>query len=288
MFYKFGSSKEVLSRRKLVKKLEEQSRDIRKDILNMIYKAGKGHPGGSFSAVELVTALYFTVMNINPDNPDWPARDRFVLSKGHACPVWYAALANRGYFGLEELSTLRQTNSILQGHPVMTKTPGIDVNAGSLGNGLSQGLGIALACRNSGLNYNTYVILGDGESQEGMVWEAAMAAGHYRASNLFAIVDYNGLQNDGRLKDIMSLEPLADKWRAFNWYVREIDGHDFNDILNGFEWMHKVGGPAVLIAHTVKGKGVSFMESVVEWHGKVPNDSEMELAIQEIVTGGDK
>lgn len=289
MFYKFGNEEAVLSRQELISRLEEQACQLRQDILKMIYEAGKGHPGGSFSATDLVTALYFTVMNIDPDNPDWPERDRFILSKGHACPVWYAALARRGYFNLEHLSTLRKTHSILQGHPVMNKTPGIDANAGSLGNGLSQGLGMALATRKNNCDYNVYVILGDGECQEGMVWEAAMAAGQYRPGNLYAIVDYNGLQNDGKLKDIVSLEPIVDKWKAFNWNVREIDGHDMKEILTGFEWMQKVGGPAVLIAHTVKGKGVSFMENVVEWHGKTPDNIEMEQAINElknIATGG--
>lgn len=284
--YYFKGEKTTLTRQKLVCKLENQANQLRQDILKMIYKAGKGHPGGAFSATEIVTALYFSVMKIEPAKPKWPERDRFILSKGHACPVWYAALARRGFFELSHLDTLRQTHSILQGHPVMTKTPGVDINTGSLGNGLSLGLGMALASRNNGFKYNVYVILGDGEIQEGMVWEAAMAAGHFRPATLFAVVDYNGLQNDGFVKDILGLEPLVDKWRAFGWNVKEIDGHNMNEILNGFAWMQKVGGPAVIIAHTVKGKGVSFMENMVEWHGKTPTKEEFELAMEELLAGG--
>ena len=284
--YYFKGEKTTLTRQKLVCKLENQANQLRQDILKMIYRAGKGHPGGAFSATEIVTALYFSVMKIEPAKPKWPERDRFILSKGHACPVWYAALARRGFFELSHLDTLRQTHSILQGHPVMTKTPGVDINTGSLGNGLSLGLGMALASRNNGFKYNVYVILGDGEIQEGMVWEAAMAAGHFRPANLFAVVDYNGLQNDGFVKDILGLEPLVDKWRAFGWNVKEIDGHNMNEILNGFEWLQKVGGPAVIIAHTVKGKGVSFMENIVEWHGKTPTKEEFELAMEELIVGG--
>ncbi len=282
MFHTFGNNDEILSRKELVKALEKQSTEIRKDILKMIYKAGKGHPGGSYSATELLTSLYFSILKIDPENPGWAERDRFILSKGHACPVWYAALARRGFFDISHLETLRQTGSILQGHPSMTKTPGIDANAGALGNGLSQGLGMALASRNNGHNYNVYVILGDGESQEGMVWEAAMAAAHFQTKNLFAVVDYNGLQNDGCTKDIMSLEPIVDKWKAFGWKVKEIDGHNINEILNGFEWMHKLGGPAVLIAQTIKGKGVSYMENVCKWHGQIPNEEEFKQAMKEL------
>ena len=282
MFHTLGNSDVIYSRKELVKELEKKSNQIRTDILDMIYKAGKGHPGGSFSATEIVTTLYFSVLNIDPENPDWEGRDRFILSKGHACPVWYSNLARRGYFDVSHLGTLRKMHSILQGHPVMTKTPGVDINTGSLGNGLSLGLGMALATKNNGNDYDVYVVLGDGEIQEGMIWEAAMAAGHYQPNNLIAVVDYNGLQNDGKSKDIMSIEPITDKWEAFGWNVKEIDGHDINDILNGFEWAQKLCGPSVLIAHTQKGKGVSFMESVVEWHGKVPNEEEFEQAMKEL------
>ncbi|MFW6308786.1 MAG: transketolase [bacterium] len=286
MFHKFGNEIEPISRKKMIGKLEIKVNEIRKDIIDMICKAGKGHPGGSFSAAEIVTSLYFAVLNIDPDNPEGPERDRFILSKGHACPVWYAALAHRGYFDRKHLSTLREINSILQGHPDMRKTPGVDMNTGSLGNGLSIGLGMALATRNHGHDYDVYVMLGDGEIQEGMVWEAAMSAGNYNTENLFAIVDYNGLQNDDHVKNINSLEPVVEKWKSFNWKVREINGHSFTEILNGFEWMQKVGGPAVMIAHTVKGKGVSYMENVCEWHGKIPDEKEREQAFIELKNRG--
>ncbi|MFW5992157.1 MAG: transketolase [Halanaerobiaceae bacterium] len=286
MYHRFGGEDKVLNRRELIKKLEKETVEIRKDILKMIYEAGKGHPGGSFSAAEVVTALYFTVLNIDPGRPDWPERDRFILSKGHACPVWYAALARRGFFDKDHLLTLRKNNSILQGHPDMNKTPGVDMNTGSLGNGLSIGLGIALSAGHYDYDYDVYVVLGDGEIQEGMVWEAAMSAGNRDVDNLYAVVDYNGLQNDGYVKDINNLEPIIDKWKAFNWKVKEIDGHNMNEILNGFEWMQKVGGPAVLISHTVKGKGVSYMENICEWHGNVPDKKQLEQAMVELENGG--
>lgn len=282
VFHSFCGQPEVLSRADLVARLERQTNQLRRDVLRMIYKAGKGHPGGSLSAAEIVTALYFAVMRIDPSNPRWPGRDRFILSKGHACPIWYAALARRGYFDVSHLDTLRATGSILQGHPAMQKTPGVDASAGSLGNGLSQGLGMALAARHLGQDYSVYVVLGDGEIQEGMVWEAAMAAAHLAPRNLFAIVDYNGLQNDGTVRDIMGIEPLVDKWKAFGWRVREIDGNDMSSVLSGLEWFMKVGGPAVLIAHTIKGRGVSFMENQVEWHGSCPTEEQYAQAMQEL------
>jgi len=288
MFHTFGNSNEILPREELMKKIEGKATSIRREILDMICEAGKGHPGGSFSATDIITTLYFTVLNIDPENPEWPERDRFILSKGHACPIWYVALANRGFFAKDHIYTLRKNNSILQGHPDMKKTPGVDMSTGSLGNGLSIGLGMALAASHSNLAYDVYVMLGDGEIQEGMVWEAAMSAGNYRPDNLFAIVDYNGLQNDGYVKDINNLEPIVDKWRAFNWNVREIDGHNIREILNGFEWAHKVGGPAVLIAHTVKGKGVSYMENVCEWHGKTPDENQLARALAELQFGGEE
>lgn len=280
MYHTFAGEEGVLKRQVLVNKLTRQANQLRQDIIKMIYKAGKGHPGGSFSSVELVTVLYFSVLKIDPHNPEWPERDRFILSKGHACPVWYAALARRGYYDVAHLDTLRQNDSILQGHPVMTKTPGVDINTGSLGNGLSLGLGMAMAAQKKKLDFNVYVILGDGEIQEGMVWEAAMSAGHFRPKRLCALIDYNGLQNDGCLR--VGLEPLIDKWKAFNWHVREIDGHDIDEILNAFIWKEKVGGPAVIVAHTVKGKGVSFMENKEEWHGKTPDEEEFNLALKEL------
>jgi len=268
-----------------VKFLKRKANDIRKDIINMICDAQAGHPGGSLSAADIVTALYFHVMKVDHNNPQWEERDRFILSKGHACPVWYAALAEKGYFGMEHLKTLRKFHSILQGHPDMNKTPGIDMTSGSLGNGLSAGLGMALAARKNKLDYFVYVMLGDGELQEGVVWEAAMAAAHYQIDNLIAIVDYNGLQVDGWTKDVMSIHPVAEKWRAFGWAVIEIDGHDMTQILNAFQCAHKTKGPVVIIAHTVKGKGVSFMENVCVWHGLAPDKEQTQKALQELETG---
>jgi len=262
--------------------LRKIAANIRCDIVSMVYNAKAGHPGGSLSAVELVTALYFAEMNVDPSRPEWEDRDRFILSKGHACPVVYAALARRGYFPVDELSTLRALDSRLQGHPDMKKTPGLDMTSGSLGQGLSVGVGMSLGAKLTGRDYRVYVLLGDGELQEGMVWESAMSASKYRLDNLVAIVDYNGLQVDGRVTDVMDIEPLRSKWAAFNWAVTEIDGHSFREILNAFTWARKQSRPSVIIAHTIKGKGVSFMENRVEWHGKAPNESEWQQALDEI------
>ncbi|MCG8501230.1 MAG: transketolase [Firmicutes bacterium] len=248
----------------------------------MIYKANAGHPGGSLSAADIVTALYFHVMQIDPQNPNWEARDRFILSKGHACPVWYAALAEKGYFDMVHLNTLRKFHSILQGHPDMQKTTGIDMTSGSLGNGLSVGIGMALAAKRNRLNYCVYVLLGDGEIQEGIVWEAAMSAAHYRLDNLIAIVDYNGLQVDGWTKEVMDIHPVVEKWEAFGWNTIEIDGHNMIEILDAFQKAHKIKGPVVIVAHTVKGKGVSFMENVAVWHGLAPNDDQVKQALAEL------
>lgn len=269
-----------------IKKLEIQAAQLREDIIEMIAKAGSGHPGGALSAVEMVTALYFHVMNIRPEEPEWKDRDRFILSKGHACPVLYAALARRGYYDPEHLSTLREYQSILQGHPDMKRTPGVDMTAGSLGNGLSIGTGMALSAKMNKQDYTTFVLLGDGEIQEGMVWEAAMAAGHHKLDNLVAMVDCNGLQINGWVNDIMGLEPLADKWRSFGWGVIEVWGHDFRELLNAFHRAKVMQRPAVILAHTVKGKGVSFMEDNKDWHGKAPNEQERKQALEEI--GGGK
>ncbi len=263
--------------------LERMAATIRCDIVQMIHRAGAGHPGGALSAADLVTALYFRVMRLDPRNPSWPARDRFILSKGHACPVLYAALARRGYFPLSELDTLRQLGSRLQGHPDMLKTPGIDMTAGSLGQGLSAGLGMALAARVRGLDIHVYVLLGDGEVQEGQVWEAAMAASKWQTANLVALLDCNRLQNDGEVAGIMPVEPLAAKWRAFGWEVREIDGHNMREIVETLEEVrdHAVR-PTAILAHTIKGCGVSFMENVPGWHGRAPNDEEAEQALCEL------
>jgi transketolase len=266
-----------------IPELEKMAKQLRRDVITMISTAGSGHPGGSLSAADIVTALYFKVMKHNPKDPRWADRDRFVLSKGHAAPILYAALAECGYFPVEELSTLRKLGSRLQGHTDRTLTPGVEMSAGSLGQGLSYGIGMALAGRLDRQNYRVYVILGDGECDEGQVWEAAMFAPHHRMDNLTAIVDHNDLQLDGRVCDIMALEPLPDKWRAFNWNVLEIDGHNIGEILKALAKAGETKGkPTVIIAHTVKGKGVSFMEGNVDFHGKAPNAEQTEQALKEL------
>jgi transketolase len=266
-----------------VKELEQMAVVIRCDIIDMICTAAAGHPGGSLSAADVVTALYFRVMRIDPQNPDWPDRDRFILSKGHACPVWYAALAERGYFDKSHLKTLRQMGSILQGHPDMRKTPGIDMTAGSLGHGLSAGLGMALSGKLQQKDYHVFVIIGDGESQEGSIWEASMAAPNFKLDNLTAILDYNHLQNDYSVDDIMPIHPPVDKWQAFGWNVIDIDGHDMAQVVSALEESksHR-GTPTMIVANTVKGKGVSYMENVCEWHGKAPCQEEADQALEEL------
>jgi transketolase len=266
-----------------VEELEKMAVIIRCDIIDMICTAAAGHPGGSLSAADVVTALYFRIMRIDPENPGWPDRDRFILSKGHACPVWYAALAERGYFDKSHLKTLRQMGSILQGHPDMLKTPGIDMTAGSLGHGLPAGLGMALSGKLQQKDYHVFVIIGDGESQEGSIWEASMAAPNFKLDNLTAILDYNHLQNDYSLEDIMPIHPAVDKWRAFGWHVIDIDGHDMAQVVAALEESksHK-GKPTMIVANTVKGKGVSYMENVCEWHGKAPCQEEADQALEEL------
>jgi len=266
-----------------IEELKRMAGAIRCDIIEMICTAGAGHPGGSLSATDIVTALYFRVMRIDPANPRWPDRDRFVLSKGHACPVWYSALAERGYFDKKHLATLRRMGSILQGHPDMHKCPGIDMTVGSLGQGISAGLGMALAGKLRRKDYHVWVVVGDGESQEGSVWEAAMAAPKWKLDNFTVIVDRNHLQNDFCVDDEMPVEPLADKWRAFNWHVETIDGHSMEQVVAALEAAHERKGiPTAIIAETVKGKGVSFMENVADWHGKAPCVSEADQALCEI------
>ncbi|MGD0353561.1 MAG: transketolase [Dehalococcoidia bacterium] len=266
-----------------IPELEKMAKQLRRDVITMIATAGSGHPGGSLSAADIVTALYFKVMRHDPKNPQWPDRDRFVLSKGHAAPILYAALAECGYFPVEELSTLRKLDSRLQGHTDRTLTPGVEMSAGSLGQGLSYGIGISLAGRLDKRDYRVYVLLGDGECDEGQVWEAAMFAPHHKVDNLTAIVDHNDLQLSGRVCDIMGLEPLPDKWRAFNWHVLEINGHDIKEILQALKKAGEVKGkPTVIIAHTIKGKGVSFMEGNVDFHGKAPTPQEAEIALKEL------
>lgn len=269
-----------------VERLEEQAVQLRRDIVEMIHAAKAGHPGGSLSAVDMITALYFHVMRIDPQNPRWEDRDRFVLSKGHACPALYAALARRGFFDPKHLTTLRQYHSILQGHPDMNKTPGIDISSGSLGNGLAIGVGMAMSGRLHHQDYMTYVMLGDGEVQEGMVWEAAMAAHHHDPGNLVAIVDCNGVQINGWVNEIMTVEPLADKWRAFGWNVVEVNGHNMKDLLTVLHTAKTMRHPTVILMRTVKGRGVSFMEDDCKWHGNSPSDEELVQAILEIGEGG--
>jgi transketolase len=260
--------------------LREYARQLRVCSLKMIHAAGSGHPGGALSAADLVAALYFRVLRIDPTYPDWEDRDRFIMSKGHACPVWYSALALRGYFDSSELMRLRQLNSILQGHPDMLKTPGVDYTTGSLGQGLSIGVGMALAARVLQKSFRVFVMIGDGDLNEGATWEAVMCAAKYRLSSLKVIVDYNHLQLDGTEAEIMPTQPLADKWRAFRWSVIEIDGHDMPSIVAALG--HPVNGPTAIVAETIKGKGVSFMENVCEWHGKAPTDEELAQALTEL------
>ncbi|NLD74254.1 MAG: transketolase [Chloroflexi bacterium] len=266
-----------------VAELERIAARLRCDIIRMVHQAGEGHPGGSLSATDIVTALYFRVMRLDPARPDWPDRDRFILSKGHACPLWYSALMARGYLGAEHLGSLRCLDSILQGHPDMCKTPGIDMTAGSLGHGLSAGLGMALAGRVHRKDYCVWVVIGDGETQEGAIWEAAMGAAGFGVGNLTAILDRNRIQNDDFVDRIMPIEPVADKWRAFGWEVSEIDGHDMAQVVEALEASRQVADrPSMIIAHTVKGKGVSYMENNPAWHGRAPNRQEAEQALREI------
>lgn len=262
--------------------LRERARIIRRHIVEMLHEAASGHPGGSLSAVEIVTALYFGgVLRHDSARPEWPERDRFVLSKGHGVPVQYAALAEAGYLPHEELRTLRRIDSRLQGHPVLGTAPGIEASTGSLGQGLSIALGMALAARLDGADYRVYCLLGDGECQEGQVWEAAMAAGHHRPDNLIAIIDNNKFQLDGATADIIGLEPLAAKWQSFGWSTREIDGHDMSAVMDALVWAAE-NGPACIIAHTVKGKGVSFMEGENAYHGVAPSADELSRALAEL------
>ena len=256
---------------------------LRRHIISMIGKAGSGHPGGSLSAVEIVTALYFGCLRHNPEDPCWSDRDRFILSKGHAAPVLYAVLAECGYFPLEELSTLRQLDSRLQGHTDCRLTAGVEMSAGSLGQGVSFAIGVALAGRLNQQQYRVYVLLGDGECDEGQVWEAAMAAAHFKLDNLVAIVDNNGLQIDGWNRDVMNLAPFGEKWQAFGWQVIEVDGHELPSLIDAFGRAKLIKGqPTVIIAHTVKGKGVSFMENNPDFHGKAPTAVEVEIALKEL------
>lgn len=265
--------------------LKETASRIRMDIVEMVHAAGSGHPGGSLSAADIMTTLYFQKMNVDPKSPKMEGRDRFVLSKGHAAPVLYATLARRGYFDPEILTTLRVKGSILQGHPDMKKVPGVEFSTGSLGQGFSVSVGMALANKIDQSNAKTYVLLGDGELNEGIVWEAAMAANHYNLTNLTAIVDYNGLQIDGANEDVMDIRPLDAKWESFGWHVMVVDGHDHDALMNAYNQAETIEKPVVIIANTIKGKGVSYMEGNAGWHGKAPNDAELEQAKKDL--GGD-
>ncbi len=265
----------------LKEKLDAISREMRLDIIKMIGMASSGHPGGSLSCVEILVSLYFYKMRHRPEDPAWPERDRFVLSKGHAAPTLYAVLARCGYFDREELWGLRKLGSMLQGHP-SNKTPGVEICTGSLGQGLAAAAGMALAARLDDRDYRVFALIGDGESQEGEIWESAMFASHHRVNNLVGICDRNRLQIDGPCCNVMELEPLADKWRAFGWSVQEVDGHNVLEICNALDSTDAREGPYMIIAHTVKGKGVSFMENVVDFHGKAPTPEETERALKEI------
>ncbi len=262
-----------------LKMLKAKAKEIRRHIIKMIAEAGSGHPGGSLSASDIITVLFFNKMKYDPKNPEWENRDRFILSKGHAAPALYAALAEAGFFSLDELKNLRKINSLLQGHPSKI-TPGVEICSGSLGQGLSVANGMALAAKVDKKGYHVYVLLGDGEVQEGQIWEAAMTAAHYRLDNITAILDRNRLQIDGGTEDVMSLEPLADKWRAFGWNVIEVNGHSFEELIGAMD--KKSEKPKIIIAHTIKGKDVSFMEHVVDFHGKAPTAEEAEKALEEL------
>lgn len=266
-----------------IDRLENMARQVRRHVIRTIYNAGSGHPGGSLSATDIIVALYFKVMKHRPEEPSWPDRDRFVLSKGHAAPSLYACLAESGYFPVKELDTLRKIGSRLQGHPDMRKTPGVESSTGSEGQGLSNGVGMALVGKLDKKSYTVYVMIGDGENNCGQIWEAAMSASFFKLDNLVAILDRNKLQLDGATKDIMAIEPLADKWKAFGWNVIKVNGHDFKKLLTAFNKAKKAkGAPTIIIANTVKGKGVSFMEGVVGFHGKAPDKVQFKQAMKEL------
>lgn len=263
--------------------LAQAAKQVRRNILEMVTAAKSGHPGGSLSAVEIMTTLFFDTMNIDTNNPQMEDRDRFVLSKGHATPVLYGVLAEKGFFPREEIKNFRKINSILQGHPDMKNIPGVDMSSGSLGQGLSVANGMALAAKLDKKSNYVYALLGDGEVQEGQIWEAAMSSAHYKLDNLIAFLDFNGLQIDGDLDDVMAVDPLDDKWKAFNWHVQVIDGHNFEDIISAIERAkNEKGKPSIIIAKTIKGKGVSFMENKAEWHGSAPSQEQLEQALEEL------
>ena len=263
-----------------VAQLQAMANQLRLDVVRMVHDAKDGHPGPALSAIDMITTLYFREMNIDSANPQWADRDRFILSKGHACPALYAALARKGYFSVDEFKGLRGMGCLLQGHPCMKKTPGVDMTSGSLGNGLSIGVGMAIAGKYRKKSYNTYVILGDGEIQEGIIWEAAMCAKRYQLNNLIVFVDHNGWQSGGQVEEISGLLPILPKWEAFGWHCQAIDGHDFAQIITAIENARKTPGPSVIIAKTVKGKGLPYMENDNSWHKRVPTDEELAVAVE--------
>ena len=268
--------------------LKKMANEVRKDIISSVHSAKAGHPGGSLSAADIFTYLYFEEMRVDPKNPDAPGRDRFVLSKGHTAPGYYAALARKGFFPVEDLLTLRHIGSHLQGHPCKQHTPGVDMSSGSLGQGISAAVGMAIAGKFDHADYRVYTLLGDGELQEGQVWEASMLAAHRKLDNLVVIVDNNGLQIDGNVADVNSPYPIDKKFEAFNFHVINIDGHDFDQIRAAFEEAKTVKGrPTAIIAKTVKGKGVSFMENQASWHGTAPNDEQYQTAMAELEKAGE-
>ncbi len=269
-----------------IRYLEKQALEVRKYIVTAIYRGGDGHPGPSLSIADLVTALYFEIMNVKPEVPDWEDRDRFILSKGHGCPALYSALVLKGYFSEDHISTLRKINSILQGHPDMTKTVGVDASTGPLGNGISFGIGVALGARMNQKNYYTYVIAGDGELNEGVVWEGVMNAAHYKVDNLIVFVDNNDYQSGGKISKISGLYPIGVKFESFGWHLQEIDGHNMKEILDSVN-MAKItrGVPSVIIAHTVKGKGIAMMENNNAWHKAAPNKEQYEEIMATLGTG---
>ena len=265
-----------------IKELQKEAVKVRMGIIEGVHSAKAGHPGGSLSCTDILTYLYFEKMNINPADPKMPERDRFVLSKGHAAPALYSVLAHRGFFDIEMLTSLRQIGSILQGHPDMKHIPGVDMSSGSLGQGISCAVGMALSAKHFNENYKVYSVLGDGEIEEGQVWEAAMFAANKDLSNLTIFVDYNNLQIDGTIEDVNSPYPIDKKFQAFNWHVITINGHDFEEIENALNEAEKIDKPVCIIANTIKGKGVSFMENNIAWHGTAPNDEQYEAAMQEL------
>ncbi len=268
---------------KTVQMLEQKANLIRQHVIEMTYEACSGHPGGSLSATDILATLYFHIMRHDPENPDWPDRDRFVLSKGHGAPALYAALAEAGYFPVEELKTLRKLGTRLQGHPSMRHLPGIDMSTGSLGQGLSAAIGMALGGKLDRKDHYIYVIMGDGEIEEGSIWEAAMSGSHYKLDHIVAFLDRNRLQIDGKTAQVMSVAPVKEKWEGFGWNVISINGHDISEIIRAVNEAKKnEGRPSIIISHTIKGKGVSFMEGSLNFHGKAPNKEQYEIALREL------